>query len=193
MGYLNRSRASVTQASWLRSACCWAGDGANIVEGSQVTSLPGVFLGNGLAWSAQDAPLAAMCRLILRDEAGHIAFHRERLVLCARLERASYGWSSEGPSQPRARYTVHARLAVACSRCMGTKMYFIVLLVGQAAMPWTYGQPGRGRICTLPSLTCSSVSAGTSPGCLLPPDQGDSSCPILEAIEPTMSGSWTDR
>jgi hypothetical protein len=41
---------------------------------------------------AQDAPLAAMCRLILRDEAGHIAFHRERLVLSARLERAYYGW-----------------------------------------------------------------------------------------------------
>src|SRR6266540_2995283 len=27
-----------------------------------------------------DAPLADMCKLILRDEAGHIAFHRERLA-----------------------------------------------------------------------------------------------------------------
>jgi hypothetical protein len=27
-----------------------------------------------------DAPLAQMCRLILRDEAGHVAFHRERLA-----------------------------------------------------------------------------------------------------------------
>lgn len=27
-----------------------------------------------------DAPLAGMCELILRDEAGHVAFHRDRLV-----------------------------------------------------------------------------------------------------------------
>ncbi|MEQ1859579.1 MAG: ferritin-like domain-containing protein [Chthoniobacteraceae bacterium] len=27
-----------------------------------------------------DAPLAAMCRLIIRDEAGHVAFHRERVA-----------------------------------------------------------------------------------------------------------------
>ena len=27
-----------------------------------------------------DAPLAAMCQLILRDEAGHVAFHRDRLA-----------------------------------------------------------------------------------------------------------------
>jgi hypothetical protein len=27
-----------------------------------------------------DAPLAAMCGLILRDEAGHVAFHRDRLA-----------------------------------------------------------------------------------------------------------------
>lgn len=29
---------------------------------------------------AGDAPIAAMCRLIMRDEAGHIAFHRDRLA-----------------------------------------------------------------------------------------------------------------
>jgi hypothetical protein len=29
---------------------------------------------------AGDAPIEAMCRLILRDEAGHIAFHRDRLA-----------------------------------------------------------------------------------------------------------------
>jgi len=27
-----------------------------------------------------DGPLAAMCELILRDEAGHVAFHRDRLA-----------------------------------------------------------------------------------------------------------------
>jgi hypothetical protein len=31
-----------------------------------------------------DAPLAAMCRLILRDEAGHVAFHRDRLAAAGR-------------------------------------------------------------------------------------------------------------
>jgi hypothetical protein len=36
----------------------------------------------------QDPALRAMCRLILRDEAGHIAFHRDRL---ARSRRARYG------------------------------------------------------------------------------------------------------
>ena len=37
-----------------------------------------------------DAPLAAMCGLILRDEAGHVAFHRDRL--------AGTGRSPLGPS-----------------------------------------------------------------------------------------------
>jgi len=37
-----------------------------------------------------DAPVAEMCRLILRDEAGHVAFHRERL---ADLGRSSVGLS----------------------------------------------------------------------------------------------------
>src|SRR5262245_37174735 len=31
-----------------------------------------------------DAPLAAMCDLILRDEAGHVAFHRDRLAAVGR-------------------------------------------------------------------------------------------------------------
>jgi len=35
-----------------------------------------------------DEPVADMCRLILRDEAGHVAFHRERL---ADLGRSSIG------------------------------------------------------------------------------------------------------
>jgi hypothetical protein len=32
-----------------------------------------------------DGPLAAMCDLILRDEAGHVAFHRDRLAGAGRL------------------------------------------------------------------------------------------------------------
>ncbi len=39
-----------------------------------------------------DRPLRSMCRLILRDEAGHIAFHRDRLAQA----RASYGVLWEG-------------------------------------------------------------------------------------------------
>jgi hypothetical protein len=38
-----------------------------------------------------DPALRAMCRLILRDEAGHIAFHRDRLAEAGRTGRANYG------------------------------------------------------------------------------------------------------
>jgi hypothetical protein len=38
-----------------------------------------------------DPALRSMCRLILRDEAGHIAFHRDRLAEAARTGRAGYG------------------------------------------------------------------------------------------------------
>jgi hypothetical protein len=38
-----------------------------------------------------DPALRSMCRLILRDEAGHIAFHRDRLARAARAGRAGYG------------------------------------------------------------------------------------------------------
>src|SRR5262249_20404047 len=36
--------------------------------------------------------LAAMCGLILRDEAGHIAFHRDRLAAAGRSGRDVMGW-----------------------------------------------------------------------------------------------------
>jgi hypothetical protein len=40
----------------------------------------------------QDPALRSMCRLILRDEIGHVAFHRDRLARAARSSRAGYGW-----------------------------------------------------------------------------------------------------
>jgi hypothetical protein len=40
---------------------------------------------------ADDLPLRAACRLILRDEAGHVAFHRDRLLQEANGGRESYG------------------------------------------------------------------------------------------------------
>jgi hypothetical protein len=44
----------------------------------------------------QDPALRSMCRLIIRDEVGHVAFHRERLARAARAGRAGYGiwWES---------------------------------------------------------------------------------------------------
>jgi hypothetical protein len=42
----------------------------------------------------EDAALRAMCRLILRDEAGHIAFHRDRLAQAARSR--GHGWAVYG-------------------------------------------------------------------------------------------------
>src|SRR5262249_40968252 len=37
-----------------------------------------------------DPALRSMCRLILRDETGHVAFHRDRLARAARAGRAGY-------------------------------------------------------------------------------------------------------
>lgn len=39
----------------------------------------------------QDLALRSTCRLILRDEAGHVAFHRHRLAQIARAGQARYG------------------------------------------------------------------------------------------------------
>jgi hypothetical protein len=40
---------------------------------------------------AADPALRSVCGLILRDEAGHVAFHRDRLARAGRAGRASYG------------------------------------------------------------------------------------------------------
>lgn len=44
-----------------------------------------------------DGPLAAMCELILRDEAGHVAFHRERLTdeRCPRYGLRGFLWRAQ--------------------------------------------------------------------------------------------------
>src|SRR5205807_7904667 len=39
----------------------------------------------------QDPALRSMCRLILRDEIGHVAFHHASLALASHAGRASYG------------------------------------------------------------------------------------------------------
>ena len=39
----------------------------------------------------QDEPIRAMCGLIMRDEAGHVAFHRARMALEGRKGKSSYG------------------------------------------------------------------------------------------------------
>jgi hypothetical protein len=39
-----------------------------------------------------DGPLAAMCELILRDEAGHVAFHRDRLLAAGCPKPGWRGW-----------------------------------------------------------------------------------------------------
>jgi hypothetical protein len=42
-----------------------------------------------------DPALRALCRLILRDEVGHVAFHRDRLARQAGGRASRYGWSWE--------------------------------------------------------------------------------------------------
>ncbi len=39
----------------------------------------------------QDEPIRAMCGLIMRDEAGHVAFHRARMALAGSKGKATYG------------------------------------------------------------------------------------------------------
>jgi hypothetical protein len=39
----------------------------------------------------KDTALGSMCRLIIRDEKGHVAFHRDRLARAARAGRGGYG------------------------------------------------------------------------------------------------------
>lgn len=54
-----------------------------------------------------DPALRGVCRLILRDEAGHIAFHRDRMAIAGKAKGGSYGpvWKlcsghSELPQRP---------------------------------------------------------------------------------------------
>jgi hypothetical protein len=39
----------------------------------------------------EDATLKALCRLVIRDETGHVAFHRDRLVRAVRPAHGNYG------------------------------------------------------------------------------------------------------
>lgn len=43
-----------------------------------------------------DRALAQVCRLVMRDEAGHIAFHRDRLARLGRRGGRTFGWAWEG-------------------------------------------------------------------------------------------------
>jgi hypothetical protein len=64
----------------------------------------------------QDAALRSLCRLVIRDETGHVAFHRDRLARAARAGHAGYG------------------------RCW--EMCFRVLGLGAATMLWVNHAPG---------------------------------------------------
>ncbi|MFN0069143.1 MAG: ferritin-like domain-containing protein [Limisphaerales bacterium] len=65
---------------------------------------------------ADDAPLRAMCRLILRDEAGHVAFQRDRIAAGGRRGRA---WRAQfwilGHVAAAVLWTSHGR----CLRALG--------------------------------------------------------------------------
>lgn len=65
---------------------------------------------------ADDAPLRAMCSLILRDEAGHLAFQRDRIAAGGRRGRA---WRAQfwclGHAAATVLWTSHAR----CLRALG--------------------------------------------------------------------------
>lgn len=66
-----------------------------------------------------DAPLAAMCALILRDEAGHVAFHRDRLADAGRSPLGLFGafWQAQfwlcGQAAATVLWTSHSRCLTA--------------------------------------------------------------------------------
>ncbi|PYL00950.1 MAG: hypothetical protein DME19_03385 [Verrucomicrobia bacterium] len=68
-----------------------------------------------------DAPLTAMCALILRDEAGHVAFHRDRLAAAGRSPLGLDGalWQAQfwvcGLAAATVLWTSHGR----CLRAIG--------------------------------------------------------------------------
>lgn len=68
---------------WSFSAFCWCRRLLGVRFELQIlllTELVSTAYYRVLRRHSPDAPLAAMCGLILRDEAGHVAFHRDRLA-----------------------------------------------------------------------------------------------------------------
>jgi hypothetical protein len=68
----------------------------------------------------QDAALRSMCRLIIRDEKGHVAFHRDRLTRAARAGRGGSGFWWE--------------------------LWFLLLGLAAASMLWVNHSPGLRAI-----------------------------------------------
>lgn len=96
----------------------------------------------------EDPALRMMCRLILRDEAGHVAFHRDRLARAGRVGRSHYG-----------------RLWEAWFRALGWAAA-TMLWVNHAPGLRPLGRPRRSSTAR-PGANCpaSSAACGVNVGC----------------------------
>lgn len=80
---VRRFGGRIIHSHWSFTAFCWCRQVFGVQFELQVltlTELVSTAYYRMLRNHSPDGPLAAMCELILRDEAGHVAFHRERLA-----------------------------------------------------------------------------------------------------------------
>jgi hypothetical protein len=116
----------------------------------------------------RDAALPSMCRLIMRDEAGQVAFHRDRLARAGRSGRARYGAAG----------TVSASLVV-------SKHCRICPLPAEGRGPDRDCTPFRLRALAIGSIPHRRPGAGRSAGVHGPP--ADYSGPRASAPRPPRS------
>ncbi len=82
-GAVDRLGGTKITNHWSFSAFCWVRRSLGVRFELQVlllTELVSTAYYRVLKRHVPDAPIVAMCQLIMRDEAGHVAFHRDRLA-----------------------------------------------------------------------------------------------------------------
>jgi hypothetical protein len=92
---VRRFGGRIITSHWSFTAFCWCRRWLGVRFELQVLTLTEL-VSTGyyrlLRQHSPDGPLAAMCELILRDEAGHVAFHRDRLAALGCPRPGVRGW-----------------------------------------------------------------------------------------------------
>lgn len=92
---VKRFGGRIIESHWSFAAFCWCRRWFGVRFELQVltlTELVSTAYYRMLRNHSPDGPLAAMCELILRDEAGHVAFQRERIADSGTPRRGLEGW-----------------------------------------------------------------------------------------------------
>ena len=94
-GAVKRFGGRIITSHWSFSAFCFCRRALGVRFELQVltlTELVSTAYYRMLRAHSPDGPLAAMCELILRDEAGHVAFQRDRIVKAGNPRPGLRGW-----------------------------------------------------------------------------------------------------